>query len=296
MNLNFKQITIEDRYIFETFFKSFPPLISEFTFTNLFIWNNSRRIRFAKYESSLLIIAETSSETYFLPPIGQFNANEIAKVMFDYADKTNMLPEIRRADDRFSSELDRDLFSIDETPDHSDYIYNSSDLANLPGRAFKNKRAFVRKFTSNYYHRYSVYDKSYKNKCLDLAEKRINSIENEGAEDYNPRNEFDALETFLNYYEYLLVNASVLLADNQVCAFTAGEPLNNETFVIHFEKADTTMEGSYQTINKVFIENEIHENYKLVNREQDLGIPGIRKAKRSYNPTHLINKYTIKTK
>jgi hypothetical protein len=89
------------------------------------------------------------------------------------------------------------------------------------------------------------------------------------------------------------LKGGAILIDGKVEAFTLGEPLNQNTVVIHIEKANPTYEGIYPLLNQAFLENE-WSGYTYINREQDLGEEGLRKSKESYFPHHMVNKYIIR--
>jgi hypothetical protein len=105
-------------------------------------------------------------------------------------------------------------------------------------------------------------------------------------------NESLAIKEAFTHFVKLKVKGGVILINGKVEAFTLGDPLNSETIVIHIEKANPAYEGLYPTINQAFLEQE-GSGYTYVNREQDLGEEGLRKAKESYFPHHMVNKYRI---
>jgi hypothetical protein len=104
--------------------------------------------------------------------------------------------------------------------------------------------------------------------------------------------EFHAIKEALEHFENLRVSGGAILIDGALQAFTLGEPLNSETVVIHIEKANPAFDGLYTMINQLFLENHWSQ-FEYVNREQDLGEEGLRKAKESYFPHHRVNKYTL---
>ena len=83
--------------------------------------------------------------------------------------------------------------------------------------------------------------------------------------------------------------------DNQIVAFTMGEPICSDTFVVHIEKAFPDVQGAYPMINQQFVEHECMQ-YKYVNREEDIGEEGLRKAKRSYRPVFMVEKGLVTEK
>jgi hypothetical protein len=105
--------------------------------------------------------------------------------------------------------------------------------------------------------------------------------------------EYDALCELLEHYDRFRCAGAVVCVEGVPAAFSFGEALNDSTFVVHFEKADTRLVGSFQTINQQFVQNEVLGGYEFVNREQDLGVPGLRKAKESYVPIRMEKKYIV---
>jgi len=111
-------------------------------------------------------------------------------------------------------------------------------------------------------------------------------------DDLNLSGEWDAVREILRYYESLDVQGAVITVESKVMAFTIGQMLNGETAVVHIEKADPDIPGLYPVINQQFCENN-WRGVRYINREQDLGIPGLREAKLSYYPDHMVKKFRI---
>jgi len=295
VNLIFKNLIIDDSALFADFFKKFPPLISEYTFSNLFVWQKSRKIQYALYEEGLIILATQHGKSYFMPPIGFSDIKKIYFEIMNYAEKHNMPKIFKRVGENDINQLSGDkTLKITEDLNNSDYIYNTEKLAFLEGRKYSNKRAWVRKFEGEYYHKYMNYTEECKEYCIKLSEDWLNGR----AEIEKPLiDEFEAIKCFLDNYKLFKIPGGVICVvcdgKKEIIAFTFGEKLNKDTFVIHFEKADSEFTGIYQAINKYFAENEIAGKFKYINREQDLGLAGLRKAKHSYYPEKIIKKYTV---
>ncbi len=297
MKLIFKNLTLEDNELFTGFFKKHPPLISEYTFSNLFVWHKSRKIQYALHDEGIIILAEQHGKSYFMPPVGFSDIKKIYTELFNYADMHNYPKIFKRVGESDIEHLSGEKsFKITEDPDNNDYIYNTEKLAFLEGRKYSNKRAWVRKFDGEYYHKYMHYTEECKDRCIKLAEewvnKRIESV------NYNI-DEFEAIKCFLENYNHFKIPGGIICVDcegkKDIVAFTFGEKLNKDTFVIHFEKADSGFTGIYQAINKYFAENEISGKFKFINREQDLGIAGLKKAKHSYYPEKFIKKFIVES-
>ncbi len=290
--LNFKKISIDDKKIINKYFNKYPPQISEYTFTNLFVWHKSRSIEFALYDEGLIILASSNDKKYFLPPIGFKDNKKIISFLLEYGQKYNLTNTIKRIDEQTISPLMNIGLKIIEDIDNFDYIYNRDDLAFLNGRKFSNKRGFVKKFCADYYHKYWNYQnsKECRIKCLNFTEKWF---KNKKIINDTLHNEYFAIKEFFTNYDKLNAIGGVICIEDEIVAYSFGEKLNKDTFVIHFEKGDPEFNGVYQTINKLFVENDIDQKYNYINREQDLGIIGIRKAKQSYYPVNMIKKYNI---
>jgi hypothetical protein len=289
-SLNFKKIAIEDKAVFDHFFNSYLPKISEYTFTNLFIWSKPKNIEFAIYRNGLIMKAcDREGRDYFLPPIGFENCEEILTFIMEYGRQTGirlieLLPEFQK------KYIKSEPFRITSDRNSFDYIYRSQSLASLKGWRLDGKRGFIRQFNENYRYEYTRYDKSCKKDCLDLYETWMGE---KREIDKSINDEYDVFKEFLKNFEKLDSVGGLIYIEGKLAAFSFGERLNDTTFVIHFEKADTDYVGSFQVINQVFTQKEVLDYYPFVNREQDMGIEGLRKAKLSYAPFKLLKKYTV---
>ncbi|MFH1379123.1 MAG: phosphatidylglycerol lysyltransferase domain-containing protein [bacterium] len=174
---------------------------------------------------------------------------------------------------------------------NSDYVYALNDLAQLPGKKYHSKRNLIRQFEKNNACAFSPLDCSNIEGCLALSEswcdlKRC---------DLNPalHDEERAVKQMLAYCKHLNLFGGVITVDNKIIAFTVASKLNNTTVVTHVEKADTSFKGIYQAINYYFARSQ-KDTCIWINRESDVGNEGLRKAKLSYYPAHLNEKYYIK--
>jgi hypothetical protein len=178
-------------------------------------------------------------------------------------------------------------FTVDR--DYADYIYLRSDLATLKGKKFQSKRNHINKFRNTYPdYKYSPITKDRIQECLELEAKWCKA--NDCDQQEGTGNERRALIYALNHFEELGLTGGILHVNGQIVAFTFGMPINKETFGVHVEKADTSIDGAYAMINYEFA-NHIPEQYIYINREEDLGIEGLRKAKLSYHPETILEKY-----
>lgn len=174
-----------------------------------------------------------------------------------------------------------------------DYVYARESLATLKGKKLHGKRNHINKFLSKYpAYEYKTLDASMIGDCLALYEKWI-AEKAEMAESLS--DEKRSVLLALNHMEELELTGGAIYIDGELRAFTLGERLHPHMQLIHIEKADTAFDGLYPMINQQYVLH-MDEAIELVNREEDMGVEGMRKAKRSYQPIKMIEKYMIATR
>jgi hypothetical protein len=178
--------------------------------------------------------------------------------------------------------------SVESDRNSWDYVYSTSDLADLPGDKYHSKRNLIKRCLSKYRCEYRPIDSEVIRDCLQLQTEWCNLRRCDDTAGLDAENR--AIKALFEAYERLNVTGGAVYVDGKLEAFTMAESLNNETAVIHFEKANPEIIGLYQVINAWFCQNALR-NFAFVNREQDLGVPGLRKAKMSYHPHHMVEKY-----
>ena len=227
-----------------------------------------------------------------LPPVGRGDKIEALNFLMDYLREVSPDARICRVSDDFiEKHLDKNRYTIVEDRDNSDYVYLAQELAELPGNKFHKKKNHVNKFLKNYQFEYRRLDGELVERVLQMQEqwcelKDCLTNPNLLAED---RAVYEALTN----HSSLGFTGGAILIDSKVEAFTLGERLNSDTAVIHIEKANPEIPGLYAAINRFFCEDALLE-FTYVNREQDLGVEGLRKAKQSYQPHHMVKKFTLK--
>ncbi len=291
----FKMIELEDRDYIMGVINRYGPDTSEWSFTNLFIWRSHYRFQWSMSKEWLIVLCRGSDgESYALQPIGPLSRFEVTRMLLRWLleEKGEASARIERADQRLVSELGeaRDLL-VEPTRDQFDYVYRSDDLIELAGRKYHAKRNHINKFRRSYSFDYRPFNRGHLKSCLELADRWCEWRRCE--DDLNLVGEWDAVREALTHFEALKLEGGVILIQDAVKAFALGELLNDETATVHIEKADPDMEGLYAMINQQFCENA-WQNIPYVNREQDLGEPGLRKAKLSYYPDHLVEKFRIR--
>lgn len=290
----FVPLELKDRAVFQAFFSEYRPEISELTFTNLFIWRSHYKFHWSLYKDWLVIVSlEGEYGTYAMEPVGPPPRDEVTRLVLEWIrdEKDEKNPRIERADDRIVEELqDVKGVSIEPTRDHFDYVYLRDDLVKLAGNKYRSKRNHINQLLRTYSYRYEELAPDHIKDCIELQERWCTLRRCE--DDLDLLGEWDAVKEILKHYTNLETQGAVITIDNKVMAFTIGQMLNGDTAVVHIEKADPEIPGLYPAINQLFCENGL-KKATYINREQDLGIPGLREAKLSYYPDHMVKKFRI---
>jgi len=287
-----KDLTLEDKSLCDQLFTRFPPVISEFTFTNLFIWRHAYQIKICRLQNFLCLLSEQGESSFFFPPIGEGDMIECYQGLLQYLGGKTTLPRIVRVPEAVVAQIDWKVSGVKAELDRSqcDYVYLTQDLIELKGRKYHRKRNHIKQFQEKYSYQYIPLTPEWIPQCLQLETEWCDLRHCEASPGL--LNESSAIKEAFTHFEELGVKGGAILINGKVEAFTLGDPLNPETVAIHIEKANPAYEGLYPTINQTFLEYQ-WSGYTYVNREQDLGEEGLRKAKESYFPHHLVNKYII---
>lgn len=187
-----------------------------------------------------------------------------------------------------------DRFEIIEQRDYSDYIYTSQSLATLAGKKLHSKRNFVNRFLQeNPDWSYEPITAENRAECLKMNEEwcAINGCHR----DPELLKEACYVKRVFQYFDELGMIGGLIRAGGRIVAYSFGEPISRNTFVVHVEKAFSDVTGAYPMINQQFVQHNCME-YEFVNREEDTGDEGLRKAKLSYKPVRLLTSYLAKCK
>jgi hypothetical protein len=290
----FKPLELADREVVQRILWGYQPETSELTFTNLFIWRDHYGYQWSLDGDWLLILGNSpGAGRWALPPVGPPARVEVSRKLLEWLQENGEKdPRFERADKRLVSELAGvPGFAAEAVRDQFDYVYQTSDLIHLAGGEYHAKRNYINTFKRSYAYSYEPMREEHLAGCLGLAEswcrmRRCN-------EDLNLMGEWEAVREALKNFSALELQGGVIFVDGRVEALTLGEKLNEETAVIHLEKANPEIRGLYAVINQQFCENA-WADVPFINREQDLGEPGLRTAKLSYHPHHLVEKFRIR--
>lgn len=267
---------------------------SEYTFTNMFAFRETYNFKLSFLDEHLIILKDKEPVSLFCP-VGNINSLNVLGTLFAWLKDQTDEAYIERVPESFVNTYIKDNkdFIVEEERDHFDYLYDVKELAELKGRKYHDKRNKVNKFRTLYNHEYLSL-------TTDLIDEGLNFEDNwceveECEKYYGLENEKNAILKMLCNFESLNIKGGAIRINGKIEALTLGERMLQDTFVIHVEKANTDIPGLYQVINQEFLMHDA-QDCLFVNREQDLGIPGLRKSKMSYNPVRFIRKFRVSKK
>jgi hypothetical protein len=292
----FQPLELRDRDSIRKALWDYQPETSELTFTNLFVWSSYYGWRWSKAGPWLLLLQDKEGrKPSFLPPIGPSPRIEITRSALEWLRQERGVarPAIERADPRLASEVGPEPRLVTSPQrEHFDYVYRTSDLIALKGSKYHAKRNHISRFLEEHGRDFRFVPIGPDNLGL-CAEFQDRWCERRRCdEDMNLLEEGTAIRLGLTHYQDLDVRGGAVLVDGSVEGFTFGELLNPQTAVVHIEKANPEIPGLYALVNQAFC-REYWSGVPSVNREQDLGEEGLRKAKLSYHPARLVEKFRV---
>lgn len=297
--LTFKPITLQDRDQINTYLSKQNYRASDLCFANLFCWGGKFNTQFAVENGWLYIrFLDNNNRNSYLKPIGEGNIKEsIQAIMEDHKQfdtqfqirglTHEMIEEIEAAmPNQFDYKLNRSV---------SDYIYTTEKLIHLKGKKLQSKRNHINRFMRENDWKYMTLTGN--PQLVKECKAMLDSWMEVNKEEKDPSLVYDdqATTLMLEHFEELELRGGLICVDNEIAAFSIGEPLTEDTVIVHVEKAFTTIHGAYTIINQQFVEHEA-EGYTYVNREEDMGIENLRKAKLSYHPDILLEKFNARLK
>lgn len=294
--IEFQKITKEDKNIFDNFLRLTQHENSSLNFTNFYMWRKFYDTHWAVKDNVLYVVlknqllqpfcAEEKIDDAIHDAIKIYRDDFSSENIFHIAEENfvERLKNFSGAEFEFFSDRNR-----------ADYVYNTEDLIKLAGRKFHRKKNHLNSFNKCYPHAeyISLETQDAINLCIDCMHDwyNIRDLEQYPALKF----ERDAILDLFADFKYFDVKGGAILIDGKAEAFAIGEQITPEMSVVHIEKGDTDFNGIYAAINQKFAANEWSE-MKFINREEDLGIEGIRKTKEAYRPVKMIEKFEVKLK
>lgn len=289
--LEFKEIDIKDYKTYYEYYKNSGELSCENSFLNMLIWQcGYHNKNFLAICDNQLIIknGEGARESFRLPMGDDFEKG--MKLIEEYSGNKKPRFWVQEGP-RYElfKECAKD-YTFKENRDTFDYIYLQSDLSSLSGKKYHSKRNHISAFSKKYDWHYEPINESNIEEVKKCAEKWYQ--ENIERLDHSMVCEKKGIEFILQNMEELSVKGGAIFVEGKVVAFTLGSPITDEVFDVNIEKALAEFSEAYTVINREFAKEL--SDYKYINREDDLGIEGLRKAKLSYKPNIILKKFSCR--
>lgn len=292
INFNFPELA--DREWLSPQLSASGKLGSEWAFGTLFIWKNTYYSKVCRVQDGTLFCFSGPLHTYNMPLCKKERLADLMELMIaDAAERGNPF-RLLGATKEQTEELEQlfpGRFRFEADRNGSDYIYRSEDLIRLSGRKFHGKRNHIAQFERKYDWSYEDLTHENMEDCRSVAKQWCAA--HGGCRDKNGfASEPCAIDLALNNFDELHLAGGLIRIEGEPVAFTVGEEINPKTYLLHFEKALDGFDGLYAVINHEYAARHL-ESYELINREEDMGIEGLRKAKLSYHPAILLNRYRV---
>lgn len=272
----------------------------EYNFTNLFAWKDAYHHKVARLDDFLVVHLCGGLGCSFLYPAGSGDRRAVIEALRADAeahDQPLRLVCLTREQTQELEELFPGRFRFESDRDGWDYLYEIDRLADLGGKKLHGKRNHINRFLDN--NPTWVYEPITPDslpECLEMGKEWYRrSMVREGAvEERDLGDEGRALRLAIEHYHDLGLEGGLIRVYGEVVAFTMGDMLSSDTYDVHFEKAYGELQGAYAMINREFARwvREHHPNVRYLNREDDMGVEGLRKAKESYYPDLMVEKYS----
>lgn len=288
---DFHPISLDDKEIFDRIFQKYPISHSENTFATLFCWRKYGNYSICEYEGSLIIKGETENYRSYRFPIGPAN-DEVILSTIDLAlqlDGNAPLIMLEPWQYKWMQDHRPDL-TVKPDPDFFDYVYQTKSLANLSGQDYLTIRKHLNKFRKKCPSSVEQITES----NLDDVQVFLNKwCQQRECDKYTIlKHEKDAIREALNNFSEIGLSGITVNPRGSIGAIAIFEELNPTTAVVHYEKGLPDCDGIYKEIN-IQTALFLQDKYQYINRESDMGIPGLREAKERYHPDHMVKLYYL---
>ena len=297
--INFKSVLLSDKKTIDAYLLGNNYRACDFCFTNIFSWQARFETTFSIEQNTLFIrYKDIAGELCYTMPIGKLPLEKSLSLILKDAEENNIPFVMKGITLEMWNEIQKvmpDFFQVTHDKNNDEYIYLSEKLIHLNGKKLQSKRNHINRFKKDYpdWNYFTLSSKDELDECSDMLDTweklNPNKIETSLWHDYI------ATKAMLENFHYLELRGGAIRVNGKIVAFTIGEQLVKDTFVIHVEKAYSGMNGAYTIINQQFAENEA-STFQYINREEDMGLEHLRQAKQSYYPEILLQEHILTLK
>lgn len=286
MDLLFQPLDLAGQDDYRAFFARCAQRTADHTFVNLWTWRNIYGIEWA-WEKDLVWIRQTKPEPLLWAPVGDWEGPDWITYFSKWSGTTRMTRIPQTLAEIWQAQLGSRI-RLKDARDHWEYVYSVPELIELKGNKFHKKKNLLNQFQRANTFSFVPLEGDFVDQARQLQADWCQWRDCENIETLQEENQ--AIEQVFSHWDSLVgIMGAGLLVNGAMVGYTVAEALDDTTLVIHFEKACSEIKGAYQTINQMFLER-MGSQFQTVNREQDLGDEGLRKAKLSYNPMVFLQK------
>ena len=290
MTLLFEPITLDKQNDYLEILSRCPQITSDYSFLNLWSWAEEYGLRWA-WDGDLIWIRQHLPEEFYWAPVGLWNAVDWQSRLRFNANIRSVFTRVPETLTNLWRERLPQQIRIEEERGSWDYIYRVTDLIELKGKRYHKKKNLFNQFNRKYNFSYQSFGADMVEQAMAMQTDWCTWRDCESSDILSSENR--AIFKILKEWQQLVgLFGGALMVDGSMVAYTVAEALTGDMLLIHFEKGDTQYKGIYQAINQMFLANSAAA-YTFVNREQDLGDEGLRKAKLSYHPEDFLRKFRI---
>lgn len=295
--ISFKALDLDAREVFRRYLGDYQFMTCEYSFLTLYLWRKYYHVEYGSIKDALIVKKkEAKTGAYFMQPLGYSDETlpdiiaELIRIKqgdaaFKCVFRDIEEPFLRKLEKIYGRRL---LFR--EDVDNFDYIYATRKLITLTGPKLRKRKNLYNQFLNSYnFSIKDIHDRGVVADCLDFSKWWFANRKEKNKEIFY---ELEGIRDVLTHLELLHACGMAVYVNNEIAGFTIGEKLNNRMAVIHVEKGDTQYKGIYAFINKTFVE-KYFADVPYINREEDLGLAGLKKAKLAYEPLKLEKKYIV---
>ena len=291
--LEFRDIELSDKDWINSLLTKSNFMSCEYSFANNMAWRRLGDTKICHYGDFYICCSFYDEKPIFTFPAGEGDYKKLFKELREYSTSLGyplVISAVNNESLAMLNEVFQNEFTSEKDEDSFDYIYNSKELIELQGKKYHQKRNHLANFYNNNNWSFEPLNKDNQDECIELS--AISYNDKQSYDDISSVSEQFAINTFFNNFDNFGLKGGVIRIDGKVVAFSIGEKINSDTFCIHIEKAIPEIRGAYVAMNNEFAKYAAND-CTYINREEDLGIEGLRKSKRSYYPCFQLEKSII---
>lgn len=293
----FKTVTLCDKAWVDEIVRAENSPSADYNFGNIYIWDKYYRQLICRFGDRMLTKLRYEGVPAFVFPIGTGPLRPAVEALREYAACRGFPLIIRGVTEKHREELEREYpggFAYCLEGKNLDYLYRAEKLATYAGKALHGKKNHCNRFEAENDWQFMPLTREQIPGCLDMLD--VWTEENSERLDKSVSNEHDAIIRAFAAFERLGLEGGVLWANGGIVGFSLGEMCADNTFDVHFEKAEINLNGAYpmvcRELTRMLLEK--HPGLEYINREDDMGFESLRRSKLSYKPEYLLNKYVAR--